>query len=105
MAQSKYRDNPPTSRKYLNQSGMKTNACPEQPNGLAFDKPEIEQYFTQMQERHWDAEDAPFGEPRPWTPGAYELRERVEDSRFLNRPVTGNQFPKPDLDTDFDGED
>ncbi len=100
MSQSKYRDNPPTSRKYRGSGPLITNACPDQPNGLEFEKPETEQYFTQMQERHWRDEDGPDQLPAPWNPGDYEMRERVESSRFLHRPVTGNQFPKPDQDTE-----
>ena len=99
MAQSKYRDDPPHQRRYVNQSGMLTNACPDQPNGMEFEKPEVEQYFTQMQERHWRDEDGPNSLPAPWNPGDYEMRERVESSRYLHRPVTG-QNPKPDQDTE-----
>lgn len=102
MAQSKYRDNPPHQAREMNQSGMVTNAHsqPGWPNGEAFDKPEVEQYFTQMQERHWAEEDGPNALPLPVSPGDYELRARVEMSRYLHRPVTGPNNSKPVEDTD-----
>ena len=102
MAQSKYRDNPPTSQKTMGSGGLVTNAHPGTgwPNGMEFDKPEVEQYFTEMQEQHWRDEDGPSALPQPWSPSDWELRQRVESSRFLHRPVTGNQGPKTSQDTE-----
>lgn len=105
---SEYQNNPPTSRKQRNSSGMITNARPmeESPNGMAFEKPEVEQYFTLMQQRHWDDEDGyearqeavaesmgEGGDPNLWV-REHELCERVSDARFLHRPVAGNPKPK-----------
>lgn len=101
---SKYSNDPPAARRELNSSGMVTNSRTEQPNGMAFDKPEVEQYFTIMQDRHWRDEDGfesriaeqESGYPEDFSASVrqYELCDRVEHSRFEHRPVTG-RGPKP----------
>lgn len=95
--QSPYRDNPPHQERYLSQGGLITNACPEMPNGMEFDKPEVEQDFTMRQHQHWNEEDGVFGMPTGQEMTDYNLMHRVEEARFLHRPVTGTGTkPAPD---------
>lgn len=95
---SDYQNKPPAQRRELNQSGMVTNARQEHPNGMPFTKPDVELYFTDMQDEHHREEDR-FkettagglvfpGDQEDWQQ-SWERRQRVEHARFLHRPTAG----------------
>lgn len=82
----------PQQKRYMNSSGMMTNANPEagSPNGMPFDKPEVEQYFTDKFPTAAEERESMTDVPDDWM-ARYERDERVEHSRFLHRPVTGRK--------------
>lgn len=87
-------DKVPQQHRYENESGMVTNACPYAPNGMEFSKPEVEQYFDIEYRRTHESElispvEERNSDPDRWM-REYELCRRVEENRFMHKPVTGN---------------